>query len=170
MRTLYLLRHGKSLWNAGAASDFERTLNNRGRSQAEKIGRYLVESGAKIDLILCSPATRTRQTLEIVKDHLEHDVRVRFEPSLYGAMYEEVIDKIQETPLDIESLLIVGHNPWIQQVSFTLSGDGEMREQIATKFPTCSLCRIEFQIDDWQVSRHNWINTHLQLPSDIEFN
>lgn len=167
MKTLYLLRHGKSLWNTGTESDFERTLNNRGASDAEMIGRHLAKSGAKIQSVLCSPATRTMQTLEHVQQYLSPDIEVAFEQMLYGAATQEVINRIKQTPENVDSLLVVGHNPWIQQVSFRLSPEGTAKNQIALKFPTCSLCRIQFDSCDWQIEDVESATSYFVTPSEL---
>lgn len=169
MKTLYLLRHGKSLWKAGTESDFERTLNNRGVTDAKKIGKYLVKNGAKIHSILCSPATRTKQTLEYVLQSLGTDVEVNFEQMLYGAQSNEVIDCIRQTHENVDSLLVVGHNPWIQEVSYRLSPGGIAKDQIAMKFPTCSLCVIKFDSCDWQIGDAESVTSAFVTPSQLKW-
>lgn len=153
MKNLFLLRHGKSLWNNASASDFERTLNHRGIKDADNLGRYLARTDTTIDLILCSPATRTRQTLEELKPYLEPQPQTKFEDSLYGADPQSVVSLLAMVPKEISSLLVIGHNPWIAQLSYSLSPDGGTREQIRLGFPTCSLFKAALDSTDWDLDK-----------------
>jgi phosphohistidine phosphatase len=168
LKNLFLLRHGKSLWNNASVSDFERTLNHRGIKDADNLGKYLARTNTVIDLILCSPATRTRQTLEEINSYLEPPPEIRFEDSLYGAHPESVLSLIANVPTEITSLLVIGHNPWIAELSYSLSPDGEIREQIEFGFPTCSLFRAELNSADWNLEQAVVVDVSFITPKQLK--
>src|SRR5262245_8755490 len=85
MLTLMLLRHAKSSWDDGSLRDFDRPLAPRGESAAPRMGAYMAEQGLAPQLILCSPAVRTRQTVDLVLPHLEGDPTVVYEDRFYLA-------------------------------------------------------------------------------------
>ena len=168
LKNLFLLRHGKSLWNNTGVPDFERTLNHRGIKDADHLGKYLARTNTVIDLILCSPSTRTRQTLEEVRPYLEPQPQTRFEDSLYGADPESVLSLIAKVPKEIPSLLVIGHNPWIAQLSYSLSPDGEVRDHIQLGFPTCSLFKAELESTDWNLEQAVVVNASFITPKELK--
>lgn len=111
-RELVLMRHAKSAWDGNAPSDFERPLDRRGRSDAPRIARWMLDQGLLPDLILASPALRARETAEAVIGPLGVDVgRLRWEPRLYAASVADLLAVIAEVPDWVRRLLLVGHNP-----------------------------------------------------------
>ena len=138
-RTLVILRHAKSDW-PDDVSDHERPLAERGRRDAPAMGRWLREAGYVPDRVACSTALRTRQTWELVRDELDADPPTEFEPQLYGATVQELLDVIGHAPADAGTLLVIGHNPGLEYLALTLAGDapGEERDRLHIKFPTAS--------------------------------
>jgi phosphohistidine phosphatase len=135
---LYLLRHAKSSWTDHGLSDHDRPLAPRGRKAAALIGEYLRHEEITIDLVLCSSARRARETLELVGA----EGRIEVEPELYAASAEELLDRLRQLPEDIESVLLVGHNPSIQDLAAGLAGGaGGLAEQ---KYPTGALAELTF--------------------------
>lgn len=151
MRRLMLLRHAKSDWSQGVGGDHERPLNARGREAAPKIGAYIAQAEIVPDLILCSTAERTRQTCELVMASLKVAPKVRFEDELYLAEPEAIIGLVRDTPHQVHTLMVIGHNPGIHQAASDLTGSGkaEAREMLAAKYPTAALAVIDFATDDW---------------------
>jgi phosphohistidine phosphatase len=137
-RTLLLLRHAKSAYPAEVA-DPDRPLASRGVREAGLAGDWLRANVAGIDLVLCSTATRARQTLA----RAGIDAPVRYVGRLYGAAPGEVIDEINEVADDVDTVLVVGHQPAISQVALVLAGadgtDPVVVERISTKFPTSGI-------------------------------
>lgn len=149
MRRLILLRHAKSAWPDGTP-DLDRPLNPRGREAAPRMGEYLKEEGLLPDLVLVSPARRTRETLDLVAPHLG-PVETREEPRIYEATDDRILAVIRETPAAVRTLLLIGHNPGFHEVARALVGHGDryafarMRE----KYPTAGLAVIDFPLEDW---------------------
>ncbi|MEM7430074.1 MAG: histidine phosphatase family protein, partial [Pseudomonadota bacterium] len=112
MKTLYLLRHAKSSWSDATLSDRLRPLNKRGRNAASQVGRFVHSRGLVPDLVLCSPATRTRETLQRMADEWDAAPPVRYEEGLYefsaGSSY---LSLVRAAPADVGSLMLIGHNP-----------------------------------------------------------
>jgi phosphohistidine phosphatase len=151
MKTLYLLRHAKSSWDAKGLDDIERELADRGRKAAAKIGAYMLKHEMLPDVILCSPATRASQTCAIVAQALGIEDRVRVEPSLYPGSAESIIDALRALRDDTGSALVIGHNPSMEDAATALGGDGKKKalKRIAKKYPTAGLAVIAF-LDDWE--------------------
>jgi phosphohistidine phosphatase len=135
VRRLYLLRHAKSSWDDPGLADHDRPLAPRGRRAAKAIGRHLREQGIEPELILCSTAVRARQTLERLGL-----AGAQFAPELYGAGASALLAGLREVPPEVASVMLIGHNPGIQDLARLLAGFDE-------KFPTAALAIIE--CPDW---------------------
>ena len=137
-RTLLLLRHAKSAYPPGVA-DHDRPLAPRGIREAELAGDWLRAHAPRIDAVLCSTATRVRETL--ARTRIE--APVNYADRLYDATPGAVIDEINAIDSDVETLLVIGHEPVISQVALGLAtAEGSNKtaaEQIATKFPTSAI-------------------------------
>jgi phosphohistidine phosphatase len=131
---LYLLRHAKSSWDEPGLADHDRPLARRGERAADAMGRYLREHGIEPEVILCSTATRTRQTLERLG---LPDARI--EPELYGADAATLRALIP----DASSVMLIGHNPGMQDLALSLARSGAKLGELAEKFPTGALATIE---------------------------
>ena len=140
-RELLILRHAKSDWDSGAASDFDRPLAKRGRKAAPRIGRYMREEGLQPELAICSPAVRARQTLHLVLAELAEEPEVRFVDSIYGADPGELVAILSEVPGALARVLLVGHNPGFSMLLARLAGVDE-------HMPTAALARLSMP-DDW---------------------
>ncbi len=137
-RTLLLLRHAKSDYPEGVA-DHERPLASRGIREAGLAGDWLRAHAPAIDAVLCSTATRTRQTLERTRI----DAPVTFADRLYDATPGAVIEEINGVDPAVETLLLIGHEPALSSVALSLAAiDGSnptAAESISTKFPTSAI-------------------------------
>lgn len=114
MREVILLRHAHASTAAAAQGDHERALSPTGQQEAVAAGRWLAEHGLQPDRVLCSSALRTRQTLAGVQDTLG-DLDVHFEPAIYEATPGTLMTLL-DAQRDAERLLLVGHNPGLEQV------------------------------------------------------
>lgn len=148
MKTLFLLRHAKSDYPSGTR-DFDRPLNPRGRAAALKMGEELRRLGLAADHILASPAARVKETLGLVSDGYGGRMPVDYREDLYLAAPETLIALIAATDDDHDGLLIVGHNPGLQQLALQLGGDGPARDAILAKYPTGALTEIALPVDRW---------------------
>jgi phosphohistidine phosphatase len=141
-RTLLLLRHAKSDYPQGVA-DHERPLAPRGERQAKLAGDWLRAHAPAVDAVLCSTATRTRETLARTRI----DAPVNYVDQLYDATPGVVIEEINSVESrfgpDVETLLVIGHEPTLSSVALGLAtADGSnttAAERISTKFPTSAI-------------------------------
>lgn len=150
MPTLMLLRHGKSSWDEPGLADRDRPLNARGRRDAETMAAVIAQDHWP-DRILCSPALRTRQTLAALIPHLADESIIAITDRLYEAGGEDYRHVIVAEGGDSQRLLVIGHNPAIEETASILigSGDKALRGQLAAKFPTAALAVIAFD-GDWR--------------------
>jgi phosphohistidine phosphatase len=132
---LHLLRHAKSSWDEPELPDHERPLAPRGRKAGKKLSRYLRADGIRPGLVLCSSARRTRETLELIGPSLGDPV-VEIEDRLYGAGSDDLLARLREVPEAIESALLIGHNPGLQDLALRLA---PAERRLAEKFPTGAL-------------------------------
>jgi phosphohistidine phosphatase len=152
MLTLSLLRHAKSSWADPRRKDFDRPLNDRGEKAAPGMGAFMARRGIAPDLILCSPAVRARQTLDLVLPHLKGRPEVAYEEPLYLAAPATMLKRIRQLPPEVRHVMIVGHDPGMHVLAQELAGKGEDGdlEALADKFPTGALAVIEFDATGWQ--------------------
>lgn len=148
MHTLYLLRHAKSSWDDSSLTDHQRPLAPRGVHAAAAIAAYLESRNVQVDLVLCSTAVRTRQTLDLIMPALG-DPPVEFEDELYGASDDELIDRLRRVPDSARSVMAIGHNPGMHDLALRLAAAGERLPQLAAKFPTAALATLELGGETW---------------------
>jgi phosphohistidine phosphatase len=147
MHMLHLMRHAKSSWKDDVG-DHERQLNRRGRDAARRVARYLPAATGALDLVLCSSALRTRQTMELVLNDYPVQPRSVIEDELYAATPERLMDRLHRLAEDDTNVLLIGHNPGLHQLAITLSETGSpcFRALASGKFPT--VARATFRIRD----------------------
>jgi phosphohistidine phosphatase len=133
-RTLILLRHAKSDWST-AEPDLARPLANRGRRQAPDAGRWLAANIERVDLAVVSPAVRARSTWDLVSAELDVAPPMRIDDRLYGASDRELLTVLRELPDDLRTVLVVGHNPGLEDLAALLTGE-------MTPMPTSALAVI----------------------------
>lgn len=140
---LFLLRHAKSAWDDPAVDDHDRPLSPRGEAAALAMGQAMYQRGYKPDRVLCSPALRAQQTWALAARQWPSPPAARTIAELYdfgdGAALREVIAAHAH---DAEALLLVGHNPSIENFALWLAGSGDetARRRLAAKYPTAALC------------------------------
>ena len=139
-KRLFLLRHAKSSWDHPGVADHDRPLARRGRRAAELIAHHLQSEGISPSLVLCSSARRTRETLELAGPGGE----ARIERELYGASKEDLLDRLRQVPDTVESVMLIGHNPAVQEVALDLAAGGEGLAQVERKYPTGGLATLTF--------------------------
>lgn len=147
MKTLYFLRHAKSDWSDFSLPDYERPLNERGRRACLKIGLTMKRLSITPERVVCSTATRARETLDRVMTSGELDWPVTSESALYGAGADRILSLIRQQPDSFQSLLLVGHNPGFQDLVVGLTGseaEGGMLDRVMRKLPTGAFAEITF--------------------------
>lgn len=147
MKRLYLLRHAKSSWDDPSLDDHDRPLARRGRRATKLIAEHLQRERIAPSLVLCSSALRTRETLERVLPELD-PADGRVERRLYGASAEELLARLREVPSGVDSVMLVGHQPAIQELALRLAGAGSELDRVRQKFPTAALATLAVA-GDW---------------------
>ena len=142
MKRLLILRHAKSSWANSSISDWQRPLNDRGRRDAPRAGQWLRAHSRVPDLIITSDAVRARTTAELVGTAAGYARDIIVEPSLYLARPEDVIALLKEVKEPAATVLIVGHNPGLEDLIAMLSG-----EPLGLK--TTALVDLSMAIDRW---------------------
>jgi phosphohistidine phosphatase len=149
MRTLYLLRHAKSRWDDPGCPDSQRRLAPRGVRDAKRVAKHLRQLGVAPELVLCSSAVRTRETLELVLPALAAPA-VRVEDELYGATSGALLERLRALPEGVGSVLLIGHNPGLQDLAFILVSSEVDRARLAAKFPTAALATLA--LPSWRLN------------------
>lgn len=142
MKRLILMRHAKSDWSA-TGDDHERPLNARGKASAQAMGQWLKKLGWQPDEILCSSATRTRQTLDLLG---LGQTPTHFERALYLAEAEEIMDALRTAKGD--TVLLLGHNHGIAECAHSIVTDWPDHPRFGD-YPTCATSLITADIDTW---------------------
>jgi phosphohistidine phosphatase len=140
---LYLLRHAKSSWKQPELADHDRPLAGRGRRAAKAIGRHLRERGIEPELVLCSTASRARQTLAGIEPALGRGA-IRVESALYGAAPADLLAVLHEVARPVASVMVIGHNPGLEELLSLLARGG-----FDEKFPTGALATLAFSGPGW---------------------
>ena|ERR1700680_3297405 len=147
-RRLVLLRHAKSAWPD--VPDHDRPLGKRGIRDAPSAGRWLRRAGYLPGLVVCSTSRRTRETWQLAAAELGASPPVRFEPRVYGAGIEELLDLVRETSDEVETLLVVGHEPATHELTLLLASDvangsdPTALDRVRLKFPTAAIAVLQF--------------------------
>ena len=147
---LILLRHAKSAWPGGVA-DRERPLAGRGRKAALVIGTYMAREKLIPDLALVSPARRAQETWKLIRQALSKKVSDREAADIYEVSAERILAVIRAVEPDIRTLLIVGHNPGMENAASLIVADGDAAAvgRMREKFPTAGLAVIDLDLDGW---------------------
>lgn len=151
LRRLVVLRHAKSAWPDGVA-DHERPLAPRGRRDAPVAGRMLAAHDCLPDLALCSTAVRARETWELAAAQWGTPPPVRHDPRLYAADVSDLLAVVHEVSAGVGTLLLVGHNPGLEDLVLELADDGldDALDEVRTKFPTSAIAVLAWHGTTWQ--------------------
>jgi phosphohistidine phosphatase len=171
MLTLSLLRHAKSSWKDPTIADHDRPLNTRGTAEAPVMGKAMARHGLDPDLVLCSTARRTRDTLQLVLPELKTEPKIIYEGGLYHGTPEEMLDLLRDVPPSVNQVLLVGHNPELQSFALDLIGSGakHLKDQLEAKYPTAGLVVLRFPAGAWKDVAINSGKLELFLtPGDVK--
>jgi phosphohistidine phosphatase len=151
MRRLLLLRHAKTERLQPGGRDHDRVLAERGRSDAPNLGLYMTRHGLVPDRAIVSTAARTRETWDLVAAEFKNAPPVSFDDRLYDATPKAILAVVKEAKPELGTLLLVGHNPGMQELAaaLTASGNLEARQRLHEGFPTSGLAVIEFALEAW---------------------
>ena len=142
MKTLLVLRHAKSSWRESELADHDRPLNKRGKRDAPRMGELIRADGLLPDLVLTSSARRALTTAELVAEASGYDGEIQVSRDLYAAGPEEFIEALCALPDALDTVLVVGHNPGLEELVETLTEE-------APAMPTAALAQITLDIERW---------------------
>ena len=143
MKTLLILRHAKSSWNYPELSDYDRPLNARGKRDAPRMGEHLRQEGLIPDRILTSSAKRARKTASKVAKGSGYIGKVKKLDAFYDSVAGVYYEVLQALPDKYQRVMVVGHNPTMEQLVSHLTGHIE-------RMPTAALAHIEIPIQHWE--------------------
>ncbi|MEQ9309443.1 MAG: histidine phosphatase family protein [Balneolaceae bacterium] len=148
MKFILLLRHAKSSWSDPGLDDFDRPLAGRGLKDAPRMGKYLRNIGYKPGYVVSSPAQRAKQTSLLSVEAMKQDEDIiKWDESLYFASSSKYVEAIQQSPANIDTMMIVGHNPLMESTATILSGG---KESTAFRIPTAGLVCLESYAVRWE--------------------
>ncbi len=170
MKTLTLLRHAKSGWDDPVARDFDRPLNAKGHRAAQTMGRQLKALGLRFDHVVASPAVRVVETIGEVAAGYGGALDPAWDRRLYLASSATILDVVRETPADAERLLLIGHNPGLEDLVLLLVPQGgDLREEVEEKYPTATIAELCFDVEDWaDVAPGRAVLTRFIRPRDVD--
>ena len=143
-RYLLLLRHAKSAWDTDAATDFDRPLAPRGERDAPVIGAWLKEQGLVPDVVLSSPALRAKQTCVTACEMLGiEQAEIDWEPRIYAATASELVDVLKKFKKKPKTLMLVGHNPGLEDLLAYLVGDEIQIPPDGKLLPTAAVAHLK---------------------------
>ena len=143
MKTILILRHGKSDWEADYVGDHERPLADRGQKGARKMGRFLTTARAVPDRAITSSAVRARETLATAAEAGGWTGPARVTEALYEADPEAVLREIQAEPDDADTVIVVGHEPTSSRLAALLVGGGRI------EMKTAAVARVDVEVERW---------------------
>ena len=143
MRTLLLLRHGKSSWSDPSLSDHDRPLKKRGKRDAARMGAHVLEEGLAPDAIVSSTAARAAATAALFAEACEREGLVRLDERLYHGAPDDYVDAVREVEPWHDPVLLVGHNPGMEELVAVLAGE-------IVRMPTAALARVSIAGGSWR--------------------
>ena len=149
VRTIILLRHGKSSWSDSTLADIDRPLAPRGERASRSIAKYIRRKRIRPALVLCSPSLRTRQTLDAIEPSLGKPCSVELVPQLYAASEHELLERLRALPESVSSAMLIAHNPGLHNLALVLASRGADLPQLEEKFPTGALATLAVHSDSW---------------------
>ncbi|WP_313442039.1 histidine phosphatase family protein [Novosphingobium sp.] len=172
MKTLGIFRHAKSDWHDARLRDFDRPLNKRGRKGAALMGLHIRDHAVGWKRVLASPAVRVTQTIELAGEAAGEIPPVTWDRRIYLASSATLLDLLREQSGDPQSIMLIGHNPGLEDLIFDLvpdDGNSPMRDMVEEKFPTAAYAVLELDIESWdEISEASGRLVHLTRPRDLD--
>ena len=172
MKLLGLYRHAKSDWHDARARDFDRPLNGRGRKGAAIMGQHIRGLGIRWDRVIASPAVRVAETIEIGAQAIGKTFPVNWDRRIYLASSAILLDLLREIEGDPATILMVGHNPGLEDLIFDLvpdDGSSPLRDVVEDKFPTATFALLECDVEKWaDLDEGKARLTQLTRPRDLD--
>ena len=154
MKTIFLLRHAKSSWKHPELRDHDRPLNKRGKRQAPEMGTRIHDEDLTPDLILSSTAKRARKTAVVVAENCGYDGKIDYIETFYPGGPAAYLRVLSELPDDVQRVMIVGHNPGLEDFLEGLVGESDLPAGLVAAdsptLPTAALAQVEIPLDAWR--------------------
>ncbi|HSM94749.1 MAG TPA: histidine phosphatase family protein [Rhizomicrobium sp.] len=172
MRRLLLLRHAKAVQDSGEG-DHARSLTDRGRRDAARMGQAMDTRGYLPDNVICSDSRRTIETWELLLPELARTPHVEFSKGLYLASPKHILALVRDAADDIRTLMLVGHNPGIEECAVCLArkpvskSERHKLDDMREKFPTCALAVLDFDVESWSDATGSGILLEFVRPRDL---
>jgi phosphohistidine phosphatase len=142
MKTLLIMRHAKSGWKNGSMPDHDRPLTKRGKRDAPRMGQRLQAAGLRPDVIITSTAERARSTATAAAEGMGFTGEVQTEAKVYDATPEAYFTLLRGLPAEVQTAMVVGHNPGLQDLLAELTGESH-------DLPTAAIAQVKLPIDSW---------------------
>ncbi|MGP7794850.1 SixA phosphatase family protein [Sphingomonas sp. CLY1604] len=171
MKTLTLLRHAKSGWDDPVSRDFDRPLNAKGRRAAQTVGRHMRDLDLAFDHVVASPAIRVGETLDAIEAGYGRKLGPVWERRIYLASAATLLDVVHELPDTAGRVLMVGHNPGLEDLVLMLvpEGVGDLRLLVEQKYPTATLAEMTLDAERWNtVAAGGASLTRYVRPRDLD--
>ncbi|MES2559538.1 MAG: histidine phosphatase family protein [Bacteroidota bacterium] len=162
MKQLLLMRHAKSSWDIPGQSDFDRTLNERGKKDAPEMAHRIKQKGFQPQLMVCSPAKRTQKTAKIVAEVLGYnEKKIDLETAIYDADISDLLHVIRSLDDTQNRVMMIGHNPGFTGLI------GILTNSLVENLPTAGVALIHFDIKSWkQVASQSGTLVWLDFPKN----
>lgn len=146
------MRHAKSSWAQPELTDFARPLSRRGRDTCPRICALMLAHKIEPDTVLCSAARRARETLQAILPSLHRDVTITIERRLYLADAAKLLARMRELDERCRAVMLIGHNPALQDLALQLNGDGDPQDlaRLKAKFPTGAIAHLTYSRRRWR--------------------
>ncbi|MEG3176809.1 histidine phosphatase family protein [Sphingomonas sp. RB3P16] len=169
-KTLTLLRHAKSGWDEPSLRDYDRALNAKGKRAAALIGGYLRTSGVTFDHVVASPAVRVVETLAQVESGYGRTLGPAWERRIYLASAVTLLDIVHESPAEAAHVLLVGHNPGLEDLAMLLVPQSQdaLRVALEAKYPTATIAEVQFEGEWAELAQGGGRLTRFVRPRDLD--
>lgn len=171
MKTLTLLRHAKSGWDDPVSRDYDRPLNAKGKRAAAMVGRHMRSLNLEFDHVVASPAVRVVETLDEIVAGYGRTLAPEWDRRVYLASAVTLLDVVRELPDAVDHVLLVGHNPGLEDLVLMMVPDGAdaLREAVEDKYPTASLAEMTLDIAAWsEAASGGAVFTRFVRPRDLD--
>lgn len=151
MKTVILMRHGKSSWKDRSLDDHDRPLNRRGREAALAMARWLEARGLRPEIVLCSSSRRTCETLELMREAVHEPTESRIHPDLYEAAPATLLGALRRLPERCDTVLLIGHQPELGELLRALTRRVRRADDTRAfeKFPTAAIAVLQTDVTSW---------------------
>ncbi len=172
MKIISLLRHAKSDWQDPALRDFDRPINEKGERVSRAMGQWIASQKIKFDYIIASPALRVEQTLKHFTKGYGNKLTIESERKIYLASSATILDVIRETGEEHDHILVVGHNPGLEDVIFDLvrdNGSSSLRNEVEKKYPTGAYAQLHIEANNWcDIIKHDATLEIFMPPRELD--